>query len=60
MGIVVPTFESFMYWYNQYKAKKCTREYARHMVGFKRTKWHYLCHDYANGVDVSKYFKEVS
>lgn len=54
---VVPTFEKFVYWYNQFKSKKCTKQDARREVGFKHTTWHYLCHDYENGADVSKYFK---
>ena len=57
MGIVIPTFENFVYWYNQYKAKKCTYENARREVGFKRTTWLHLCRDYSNGADVTKYFK---
>lgn len=56
MGVVIPTYEKFVYWYNQYKTKECTYDFARRMVGFKRTTWHRLCSDYSDGLDVSKYF----
>ena len=50
------TFEEFLYWYRKYKAKECTKDYARQMVGFHMTKWYHLCRDYDDGKDVSKYF----
>lgn len=58
MGVVIPTFESFIYWYKEFKSKRCTKNYARQMAGFKEKKWYYLCRDYERGEDVSKYFKE--
>lgn len=51
-----PTFDNFVYWYKKYKAKECTKDHARQMVGFHYTRWYYLCRDYDNGEDVSKYF----
>lgn len=56
MATVVPTFENFLHWYNKYRNKECTKDFARQMVGIHRTKWYYLCRDYENGIDVSKYF----
>jgi len=50
------TFEEFLFWYKEYKAKKCTKDFARQMVGFHKTTWYKLCRDYDNGKDVSKYF----
>lgn len=57
MATVVPTFENFLYWYNKFKAKECTKKYARQMVGFHYTTWYYLCRDYESGADISKYFR---
>lgn len=57
MGTVVPTIESFLFWYRKAEAKKCTKDHARQMVGMKYNKWWRLCHDYRNGEDISKYFK---
>lgn len=57
MGAVIPTYENFVYWYNQYKSKKCTYKHARQMVGFKHTTWYCICRDYTDGLDVTKYFK---
>ena len=54
---VIPTFENFLYWYNKYKAKECTKDYARQMVCFHKTMWYKLCRDYENGEDISKYFR---
>lgn len=56
MGVIRPTYENFIHWYNKYKNKECTKEYARQMVCFKYATWYKLCRDYENGVDVSKYF----
>jgi hypothetical protein len=60
MRVVIPTFESFIYWYRRYQSKQCTYEYARQMVGFHKTQWHRLTRDYKAGLDISKYFKEVN
>lgn len=60
MGVINPTFESFIYWYRKFKNGECTKKYARQMAGFKEKKWYYLCRDYERGEDVSKYFKEES
>lgn len=51
-----PTFESFICWYRRWKSGEYSKEYARQQVGFKKTRWYYLCRDYENGVDVSNYF----
>lgn len=56
MGIIQPALANFIHWYNKYKNKECTKEYARQMVCFKHTTWYKLCRDYENGVDISKYF----
>ena len=56
MGVINPTFENFIYWYKEFKSKRCTYEYARQKVCFKKTTWYRLCRDYTNGEDVSKYF----
>lgn len=56
MGVIHPTFENFVYWYNKYKNKECTKEYARQMTCFKYATWYKLCRDYENGADISKYF----
>lgn len=56
MATVTPTIETFVYWYNKYKAKECSKDYARQKVGFHYTKWYHLCRDYENGHDISKYF----
>ena len=56
MNVIHPTFENFIYWYRKYKNKECTKNYARQMVGFHQTQWYYLCRDYDNGWDISKYF----
>ena len=57
MGVIHPTFENFVYWYNEFQSKRCTYEYARQKVFFKKTTWYRLCHDYERGEDISKYFK---
>jgi hypothetical protein len=56
MGVVHPTFESFIYWFKEFKSHRCTKDYARQMVGFHQTKWYKLCRDYERGEDISKYF----
>ena len=56
MATVIPTVENFLYWYNKWKSNECSKSYARQMVGFHYTKWYYLCRDYENGNDISKYF----
>ena len=56
MGTIRPTFEKFIHWYNKYKNKECTKDYARQMVCFHQTTWYKLCRDYENGEDVSRYF----
>ncbi len=60
MGVVVPTFNNFIYWYRKYKAKECTKDYARQQVCFAKTTWYRLCRDYERCEDISKYFKEES
>ena len=57
MATIIPTIDKFIYWFNQYKSKKCTKEYARQQVCFHQTQWYYLCRDYENGEDISKYFR---
>ena len=58
MGVIRPTFNNFVYWYNEFKEHRCTKDYARQKVCFAKTTWYYLCRDYERGEDVSKYFKE--
>ena len=60
MGVITPTFNSFIHWYNEFKSRRCTKNHARQMAGFKEKTWYYLCRDYERGEDVSKYFKEES
>lgn len=60
MGVVVPTFNNFIYWYNEFKSHRCTKDYARQQVCFAQTTWYRLCRDYERGEDISKYFKEES
>ena len=52
------TFNNFIFWYRKFKAKECTKDYARQMVGFHKTTWYKLCRDYDNGKDISRYFNE--
>lgn len=56
MATVYPTMEKFLYWYNKWKNKECSKDYARQMVPFKQTQWYYVCKDYEEGNDISKYF----
>ena len=56
MGVVHPTFENFVHWYNKFKNKECTKDYARQKVCFCKTTWYKLCRDYESGADVSHYF----
>ena len=56
MATITPTVDNFLYWYNKWINKECTKDYARQMVGFHKTRWYYLCCDYKNGNDISKYF----
>lgn len=58
--VVRPTFETFILWYNRYKNKECTKNYARQMVGFHQTMWYQLCRDYERGEDISKYFRRYN
>ena len=58
MGVIRPTFESFICRYRKFKNRECTKNHARQMAGFKEKKWYYLCRDYERGEDVSKYFKQ--
>lgn len=58
MGTVQRTFNTFIYRYEKFKAKECTKDYARQMVGFHKTAWYKLCRDYDNGKDVSRYFSK--
>lgn len=60
MGVVIPTYENFLYWFKRAEAHKCTHNYARQMVGIHSTKWWRLCRKYRNGEDISKYFKEAT
>lgn len=60
MGVVIPTIDNFLFWYEKATARQCTHNYARQMVGIHQTKWWRLCRKHRNGEDISKYFKEVS
>lgn len=57
MGVIRPSFNNFVHWYNAFKSKRCTKDYARQQVCFAKTTWYKLCRDYERGVDVSKYFR---
>lgn len=57
MANAIPTMEKFLYWYNKWKRKECSKEYARQNVPFKQYKWILICKDYEAGNDISKYFR---
>lgn len=58
MSTVRPTVCDFVEWYDRFKMKECTKDFARQMVGFNKTAWYKLCRDYENGEDISKYFSK--
>ena len=37
MGVIQPTFENFVHWYNKYKNKESAKDYARQKVCFSKT-----------------------